>query len=77
MARAATVRFRCGHETKLVPNGCAPTCPVCRERRVARVDAPAPRIKGVAHGPLVAHAALGGVPVELADRPLALRQPEE
>jgi len=45
------VTFTCDHSAKVKENGAAPQCQVCGCRRVARVKAPAPRIRGTARGP--------------------------
>ena len=48
-----TLTFACGHKADVSPEVTEPpVCPVCREARVSRVEAPAPRFRGVATGPL-------------------------
>jgi hypothetical protein len=46
------VMFACGHREP-VEDGAVPQCGTCGERRVSRVDAPKPVIRGTASGPLV------------------------
>lgn len=50
-----TITFKCGHPSIDLANDAkeAPVCPVCRERRIVRVKAPAPRFSGACKGPLV------------------------
>ena len=59
-----TVTMACGH----VLSGdakAAPYCPLCREVRVSRVKAPAPRFRGYCVGPTAEFAQLDPKPVRL------------
>lgn len=63
------VRFVCGHSVSVdAAKAHSPVC-ACGEQRVARVlDAPLPRFRGVASGPLVEQANLPAVPVSFATK---------
>ena len=50
-----TVKFACGHELTMEDATAAPLCPTCREHRVSRVWAPAPRFRGLCTGPSATH----------------------
>lgn len=65
-----TIRFACGHGFSLEPTSdVAPVCPTCGERRVSRVDAPAPRFTGWVTGPSAESAPLPAVPVLMPKEP--------
>lgn len=56
------VIFACGHELKDVETGqSAPVCPSCGETRIARVQAPKPKFRGVATGPCCVEVTKHGV----------------
>ena len=67
------VLFACGHAQRWHDADGAPVCSVCRETRVARVQAPPPRFRGHASGPCVATTHLGPARVNLAQTPLRLK----
>jgi predicted RNA-binding Zn-ribbon protein involved in translation (DUF1610 family) len=54
------VTFACGHVLADVDaSQDAPVCPECGERRIVRVNAPQPKFRGVATGPLCEEAPKG------------------
>jgi len=59
------VRFACGHGQAWA-EGDAPVCATCGERRVARVQAPPPRFRGVVQGPSATAEDLTAVAVPVA-----------
>lgn len=60
------IRFACGHLAKVSPTiQDAPVCPECGERRIARVSAPPPSIRGVCSGPIVTSVKLDPITVNL------------
>lgn len=64
-----TVRFACGHESRVAANqDAAPVCPECGQTQVRRVHARAPRFVGVASGPYCEWKALEAIPVNLAPK---------
>lgn len=70
------VRMACGHPSlNLDPaKDAAPRCPVCGDDRVARVQAMAPKFRGIVRGPSASYQALDGVPIAAApDGPLPLK----
>lgn len=71
------VHFECGHHTPLSPSMTeAPVCG-CGERRIARVDAPAPSFRGTCTGPSATTVDLPPLVVNLClndAQPLPLRK---
>ncbi len=59
------VRFGCGHVAAVGEKDEGAVCPVCGDRRVQRVTAPAPRFRGVCHGPHATFEPLAGMPVTM------------
>lgn len=59
------ISFACGHDLQMIDVDRVPEphCPHCGESRMARVDAPAPRITGCASGPHVTTRALEAIPI--------------
>jgi hypothetical protein len=48
-----TLTFACGHQVeRAAEQDAAPRCAICQEHRVTRVDAPAPRFRGLCSGPV-------------------------
>lgn len=74
-----TMVFRCGHTAEIDPDKVtSPVCLVCGERRVARVrHVEPPRITGHARGPHVTPKHLEPVAVQIATKPLPLKEPTD
>lgn len=72
-----TVIFACGHEQRVNPDKTpSPLCGACGERKIARVrNVGAPRITGCASGPCVTRRDLEPMRVNLAEKPLPLKDP--
>lgn len=62
-----TVRWACGHPTGTVDpmKDHPPVCPVCGERRISVVRAPAPQFRGLCVGPHATRVALEAVAVPM------------
>ena len=69
-----TVSFPCPHASVEWDEGTGgtPQCPICGERRVSRVQAPAPRFRGC-RGPSADGERLTAIPVTLGP-PLRLKE---
>ena len=59
------VRFACRHEQDVEGTDSVPVCATCGERRVAHVQAPAPKFIGVCQGPSATFVPLPGIGVNL------------
>lgn len=58
--------FRCGHSMRVDPDKVSSPVCACGERQIARaLNAPAPRFRGVASGPLVTPVSLPPIAVSL------------
>lgn len=71
------VSMACGHPSLVVSDtgDQPPVCPVCDERRVSLVKAPAPTFRGAVRGPSAVNAPISGVAVSVAPRgPLTLKE---
>lgn len=62
------IRFACGHALTGPDDLATAECPVCGERRVSRVTAPAPRFVGMVTGPCARFEALPAQPVRLQQK---------
>lgn len=64
------VTFACGHPAVKVPAEASdpPVCPLCQERQVRSVQAPAPRFRGFVQGPTAQTMTLDAIPVAVAPK---------
>ena len=70
-----TIYFACGHSAKLTEPGDQPPVCACGERRIAQVEARAPKFRGFCQGPTAVRASLQALPVMVApDGPLKLKE---
>jgi hypothetical protein len=61
-----TITFACGHRVTLDASADNPPQCSCGERRVARVQAPAPRFRGACRGPVATFEATSGAVIDAA-----------